>query len=55
MAIVEVLADERVWLHCPVTVHLGHVEVVYEIDESFANRRSERTTSFLLQRFLQDT
>lgn len=53
--VVKVLAYERVRLDSPINVHLGHVEVVYEVDESFSGRRSKFTASFLLQGFLQDT
>lgn len=54
MVIIKVLAYERVRLDGPVDVHLGHVEVVYEIDESLSGRGSKFTASFLLQGFLQD-
>lgn len=55
MVVVKVLADQRVRLDGPINVHLGHVEVVYEVDESLSRRGSKFTTSFLLQGFLQDS
>lgn len=54
VVVVKVLAYECVRLDRPVNVHLGHVEVVYEVDESLGGRRSKFTASFLLQGFLQD-
>lgn len=55
VVVVEVLAYECVRLDSPVNIHLWHVEVVYEVDESLSVGRSKFTTSFLLQGFLQDT
>lgn len=55
VVVVKVLAYECVWLDGPINVHLRHVEVVYEVDESLSGRWSKFTTSFLLQGFLQDT
>lgn len=55
VVVVQVLAYECVRLHRPVHVHLGHVEVVYEVDELFSRWRSKLTAGFLLQGFLQDT
>lgn len=55
VVVVKVLAYECVRLDGPVNIHLWHVEVVYEVDESLCGGRSKLTTSFLLQGFLQDT
>lgn len=55
VVVVKMLADERVRLNRPVNIHLRHVEVIYEVDEPLRCGRSKFATSFLLQRFLQDT
>lgn len=55
VVVVKVLAYKCVRLDSSINVHLWHVEVVYEVDESLSSGRSKFTTSFLLQGFLQDT
>lgn len=51
--VVHVLAYERVWLHRAVRVHLGHVHVVYEVNEPPAARGAVVAAGFLLQGFFQ--
>lgn len=48
VVIVQVLTYERVRLDGPINVHLGHVEVIYEVDESLCGRGSKFSTCFLL-------
>ena len=38
--VVQMLPDERVWLHRPVGVHLWHVHVVEEIHQLLVARRT---------------
>lgn len=54
VVVVKVLAYECVRLDGPINIHLGHVEIVYKVDECLTGRRSKFTTGFLLQGFLQD-
>lgn len=51
VAVVKVLAYECVWLDGPINVHFGHVQVIYEVDESLCSSRSKFTAGFLLQGF----
>ena len=53
MVVVEVLAYECVRLAGPVDVHLGHVEVVDEVDESLGGRGGVVAAGLLLQGLLQ--
>lgn len=54
MAVVKVLAYKCVWLDRPIDIHLRHVEVIYEVDESLGGRRSKITTRLLFQGLLKD-
>lgn len=51
--VVHVLAYECVRLHRAICIHLGHVHVVYEVDQSPAARRSVVASRFLLEGFFQ--
>ena len=51
--VVEVLSDERVWLHCEVLVDFRHVDVIDEVNKSFETGRSEVPACLSLERLLQ--
>lgn len=51
--VVHVLAYECVRLHSAICIHLRHIHVVYEVDQSSATRRSIVTSCFLLKRLFQ--
>lgn len=49
MTVVHMLSYERVWLHCAIFIHLRHIHVIYEVDQSFTAWGSIVTARFLLQ------
>lgn len=53
VVVVHVLAYECMRLHCAVRIHLGHIHVIDEVDQSSASWRSIVTPGFLLQGLFQ--
>lgn len=51
--VVEMLSQECVRLHSSVGVHLGHVHVVDEVDETFGAWRAVVAAGFLFERLLE--
>lgn len=53
VAVVQVLPDQRMGLHCPVSVHFRHVQVIDEVHELLGTRRTVISASLFLQRLLE--
>lgn len=53
VAVVQVLPDQCMGLHCPVRVHLRHVQVIDEVHELLGTRRSIISARLFLQRLLK--
>ena len=53
VVVVHVLAYECVRLHCAICIHLGHIHVVYEVDQSSAAWRAVVAPGFLLKGLFQ--
>jgi len=55
VAVVQVLPDQRMGLHGPVSVHFRHVQIVDEVHKLLGTRRAITSASLFLQRLLKHT
>ena len=55
VAVVQVLPDQRMGLHRPVSIHFRHVQIIDEVHKLLGTRRAVISASLFIQRLLKHT